>query len=59
MLEERAADGVLPEADRVECERLLRLSRERLLMEALARELSSLEGVTIFDRALDGAVRGG
>ena len=59
VLEERAADGVLPEADRGECERLLRLSRERLLMEALARELSSLEGVTIFDRALDGAVRGG
>lgn len=59
VLEERPADGVLPEADRAECERLLRLSRERLLMEALARELSSLEGVTIFDRALDGAVRGG
>lgn len=59
VLEERPADGVLPEADRDACERLLRLSRERLLMEALARELSDLEGVTIFDRALDGAVRGG
>jgi hypothetical protein len=32
---------------------MLRLSRERLLMDALARELASLEGVTVFDRAYD------
>lgn len=50
---ERPADGVLPEASRAECERWLRLSRERLLMDALARELASLEGVTVFDRAFD------
>jgi len=47
---EREADGVAPEASRAGCERWLRLSRERLLMDALARELASLEGVTVFDR---------
>ncbi len=59
VLEERPADGVVLADDRVACERLLRLSRERLLMDALARELASLDGVTVFDRALDGAARGG
>jgi parvulin-like peptidyl-prolyl isomerase len=53
VLEERAGDGTDPTAARAECERYLRLSRERLLMDALARELSSLEGVTVFDRAFD------
>ncbi len=55
VLSERPADGVTPEASRGECEHALRLSRERLLMDALARELASLEGVTIFDRAFDHA----
>jgi hypothetical protein len=36
---------------------MLRISRERLLMDALARELASLEGVTIFDRAFDAPPR--
>ena len=53
VLEERAGDGTDPTAARAECERYLRLSRERLLMDALTRELSSLEGVTVFDRAFD------
>jgi hypothetical protein len=53
VLEERAGDGTDPSAARAACERYLRLSRERLLMDALARELSSLEGVTVFDRAFD------
>jgi hypothetical protein len=54
-IEETPADGVAPEAARDECARMLRISRERLLMDALARELSSLDGVTIFDRGFDGA----
>ena len=49
------ADGVTLDASRARCEAMVRLSRERLLMEALARELSSLERVTVFDRAFDGA----
>lgn len=53
VLEEREGDGTDPAAARAECERYLRLSRERLLMDALARELSSLDGVTVFDRAFD------
>jgi hypothetical protein len=54
-LEETPADGVTLDAARDECTRVLRLSRERLLMDALARELASLDGVTIFDRGFDGA----
>jgi hypothetical protein len=49
----RPADGTTPADARARCERMLRLSRERLLMDALARELASLEGVTVFDRAYD------
>ena len=48
-----AADGITPADARARCERMLRLSRERLLMDALARELANPEGVTIFDRAYD------
>ena len=55
VLEEKPADGVTLDASRTRCEAMVRLSRERLLMEALARELSSLERVTVFDRAFDGA----
>lgn len=51
---ERASDAVTPAESRAACERWLRLSRERLLMDALARELASMEGVTVFDRAFDG-----
>lgn len=54
VLEERAGDGADPKAVESACAQYLRLSRERLLMDALARELSSLEGVTVFDRAFDG-----
>jgi parvulin-like peptidyl-prolyl isomerase len=54
VLEERAGDGADPKAVEAACAQYLRLSRERLLMDALARELSSLEGVTVFDRAFDG-----
>ncbi len=54
-IEELPADGVTLAAAREECRAMLRLSRERLLMDALARELSSLEGVTIFDGAFDAA----
>jgi hypothetical protein len=53
VLEERPADGTTPEEARAECARMLRLSRERLLMDALARELGSMDGVTVFDRAFD------
>ncbi len=49
----KAADSTTPADARPRCERMLRLSRERLLMDALARELASTEGVTIFDRAYD------
>jgi len=49
----KPADGTTPADARARCERMLRLSRERLLMDALARELASLEGVTVFDRAYD------
>ena len=48
-----AADGITPADARARCERMLRLSRERLLMDALARELANTEGVTIFDRTYD------
>ncbi len=44
------ADGVTMEAARADVERVLRRSRERILMDGLARTLSSLEGVTVFDR---------
>lgn len=50
---ETPADGTPRESVRAECERLLRLSRERLMMDALARELASLDGVTVFDRSFD------
>lgn len=50
---EKPADGTTRDAARARCERTLRLSRERLLMDALARELASSEGVTVFDRAFD------
>ena len=50
---ETPADATTPAEARARCERMLRLSRERLLMDALARELASSEGVTIFDRAYD------
>jgi len=53
VLEERPGDGTDPSSVRAESAHYLRLSRERLLMDALARELSSLDGVTIFDRAFD------
>jgi hypothetical protein len=53
VVEERPADGTTLADARPRCERLLRISRERLLMDALARELASPEGVTIFDRAYD------
>lgn len=50
---ELAADGTPREAARGRCEEVLRMSRERLLMDGLARELASLEGATVFDRAFD------
>jgi parvulin-like peptidyl-prolyl isomerase len=53
VLSETPADGTTADAARAACERLLRLARERLLMDALARELGSLEGVTVFDRTFD------
>lgn len=53
VVKESPADGTTLSAARERCERLLRLSRERLLMDALARELASLDGVTVFDRAYD------
>jgi hypothetical protein len=55
VISEQPADGVTREASHDACEKALRLSRERLLMDALARELASLEGVTVFDRAFDRA----
>lgn len=58
VLDERPADGTTIEAARARCEEVVRRSQERLLMDALARELSSLEGVTIFDRAFDLPTRG-
>jgi len=51
--EARPADAIGMAEARERCERMLRLSRERLLMDALARDLASFEGVTIFDRAYD------
>ncbi len=57
VLSETPADGVTREASRARCEELLRRSRERLLMDALARELAQESGVTIFDRAFDRAQR--
>jgi len=53
VIAEKPADGTTRDAARARCERTLRLSRERLLMDALARELASSEGVTVFDRAFD------
>ena len=50
---EKPADGTSRDAARARCERTLRLSRERLLMDALARELAASEGVTVFDRGFD------
>jgi parvulin-like peptidyl-prolyl isomerase len=53
VVSEKPADGTPRDAARARCERTLRLSRERLLMDALARELTSMKGVTVFDRAFD------
>jgi len=53
VVSETPADGTTPDAARARCERVLRLSRERLLMDALARELGAAEGVTVFDRGFD------
>lgn len=53
VLSETPADGTTPDAARAKCERMLRLSRERLLMDALARELGASAGVTVFDRSFD------
>jgi len=53
VIEERPADATTLAEARGRCERLLRISRERLLMDALARELASQSGVTVFDRAYD------
>ncbi|MCE2881467.1 MAG: peptidylprolyl isomerase [Planctomycetaceae bacterium] len=50
---ETPADGVSFEAARARCEEILRRSRERLLMDALARELARRDGVTVFDRTFD------
>lgn len=52
---ETPADGTQPERVREACEEVLRLNRERLLMEELARELASTDGATIFDRGFDRA----
>jgi hypothetical protein len=57
VVEARPADGTSREAAHARCEQMLRLSRERLLMDALARELSSLDGVTVFDRSFDAPAR--
>ncbi len=46
-------DGVTFESAQVDVERVLRRSRERLVMDGLARSLSRLDGVTIFDRRFD------
>ncbi|MFM1868354.1 MAG: hypothetical protein RL591_1762 [Planctomycetota bacterium] len=53
VMEERPSDGTTLESARVRCEEVVRRSQERLLMDALARELSELNGVTIFDRTFD------
>ena len=53
IIAEKPADATTREVARARCERTLRLSRERLLRDALARELASSEGVTVFDRAFD------
>ena len=53
VVSETPPDGASREAERARCERTLRLARERLLMDALARELAGGEGVTIFDRGFD------
>ena len=53
VVSETPTDGTPRDAARARCERTLRLSRERLLMDALARELASMKGVTVFDRAFD------
>jgi len=53
IIAEKPADATTREVARARCARTLRLSRERLLMDALARELASSEGVTVFDRAFD------
>ena len=55
--DERPADATTPADARARCERMLRLSRERLLMDALARELANPEGVTVFNRAYEAAPR--
>jgi parvulin-like peptidyl-prolyl isomerase len=57
VLREIPQDAVTIDAARARCEEAVRLARERLLMDALARELASLEGVTIFDRAFDPPAR--
>jgi len=57
VLKERPADGTTIDAARMRCEDVVRRSQERLLMDALARELSALDGVTIFDRAFDAPAR--
>lgn len=57
VLEERPGDGTTLEASRSRCEEVVRRSQERLLMDALARELSALEGVTIFDRGFDPPIK--
>lgn len=56
-VKEIPADGVTAAEARPRSERMLRLSRERLLMDALARELSALDGVTVFDRSFDAPPR--
>ncbi|MFM7260213.1 MAG: peptidylprolyl isomerase [bacterium] len=57
VLSERAADGTTADAAHARCEDIVRRRQERLLMDALARELSTLDGVTIFDRAFDAPSR--
>jgi parvulin-like peptidyl-prolyl isomerase len=57
VLREIPKDDVSVESARARCEDAVRLARERLLMDALARDLASLEGVTIFDRAFDPPAR--
>jgi len=51
------ADSATMAEARPRCERMLRISRERLLMDSLARELSNLDGVTVFDRTYDATPR--
>ncbi len=53
VMEERPSDGTTLESARARCEEVVRRSQERLLMDALARELSELKGVTVFDRSFD------